>query len=175
MSPPPSRRLDRVLAVGLALFTIAEVNYPQLSRQGELAVFAGVGLVLCFLRVPAWRGRPGLRGLRWLDRGLAAASALTCGYVLVQSEPLFERWWSGAASLGDRAGAETRLDLVVGGVGLILVLEATRRTLGPALPLLAVAFLAYAHLGPSLPGWLFPHRGYGAERIVAQTFLHSQG
>jgi TRAP transporter 4TM/12TM fusion protein len=40
---------------------------------------------------------------------------------------------------------------------------------------LSGTFLAYAWLGPYLPGWLFPHRGYGVDRIVSQTFLHSQG
>lgn len=175
MSLTTSHRGDRLLALALTLFTVAEVNYPHLSRHGQLAIFTGLGLVLCFSRVPAWRRQPDHRGLRLLDRVLAAASALCCGYVLVQSEPWFRRWWSAGSSLGDRAGAETPLDLLVGAVGLVLILEATRRTIGPALPLLSLVFVAYAHLGSSLPAWLFPHRGYGAERIVSQTFLHSQG
>jgi hypothetical protein len=55
------------------------------------------------------------------------------------------------------------------------VLESTRRTIGLALPLLSLAFLAYAYWGSALPDWLFPHRGYPVDRIVAQTFLHTQG
>jgi TRAP-type uncharacterized transport system fused permease subunit len=65
--------------------------------------------------------------------------------------------------------------VVVGLVGLVVVLEATRRTIGWTLPLMSLLFLAYAWLGSGLPSWLLPHRGYSLERISAQAFLHSQG
>ena len=39
----------------LCLFTLVEVNYPLLSPQSQLAVFAGLGLVLCFLVAQVWR------------------------------------------------------------------------------------------------------------------------
>jgi TRAP transporter 4TM/12TM fusion protein len=70
---------------------------------------------------------------------------------------------------------EHSLDLAVGVLGLVLVIEATRRSIGLALPILSLLFLAYAGFGNVLPDWLLPHRGYGLERIAAQTFLHSQG
>ncbi|MCP3956263.1 MAG: TRAP transporter fused permease subunit [bacterium] len=165
----------RVLSVVLCLFTLAEVNYPHLTPQSQLATFALLGLALCYLHYPA---HPRLKGSRWagiLDLVLALASAVCCGYVAIQNEPVFESWWSGGRSLGDRAGAETGLDFLVGAVGLLLVLEAARRAVGLALPILSVAFLAYGALGPSMPSWLFPHRGYGFERLVGQSFLHSQG
>jgi TRAP transporter 4TM/12TM fusion protein len=57
----------------------------------------------------------------------------------------------------------------------VIVLEVTRRTVGLPLTLLAGAFLLYAYFGAFFPDWLFPHRGYSLDRIVAQTFLHSQG
>ena len=168
-------RLALVLATFLCLFTLIEVNRPTLSPHGRLALFALLGLVLCFLGRPL---HPRLRNVRWaiwLDRLLAAASVFTCGYVFVQSEEWFRRFWIDGQALGDRAGLETPLDVAVGVLGLVLVLEATRRAIGWALPILATLFLLYAYAGPSLPDFLFPHRGYGVERIVAQTFLHSQG
>jgi TRAP-type uncharacterized transport system fused permease subunit len=58
---------------------------------------------------------------------------------------------------------------------MLVVLEATRRTIGWTLPLLSVAFVAYAWLGSDLPAWLLPHRGYDLPRIAAQVFLHGQG
>ncbi|MEM6457329.1 MAG: TRAP transporter fused permease subunit, partial [Acidobacteriota bacterium] len=69
----------------------------------------------------------------------------------------------------------TAVDIWIGVLGLILVLEAARRAVGPALPILSLAFLAYAYGGQHMPDWLFPHRGYGYERVVAQAFLHAQG
>jgi len=172
-----SRRdlLTGPLSVLLCLFTVSEVNYPLLQPPSRLAIFAMLGLVLCFLHHPLHRS---LRNRRWIagtDYVLALAAVGACGFVLVQSEPVFEELWIGGASLGNRAGRETAIDTFVGVAGLLLVLEATRRALGWALPSLALVFLTYAYFGPTLPDWLFPHRGYGIERIVAQTFLHSQG
>lgn len=163
------------VGVALSLYTLFEVNYPVLTPHAELALFAMLGLVLCFLHFPL---HPRLRentAARALDWVLAGATVAACGYVAVQSEPLFEALWMDGLSLGDRAGRESGLDFVVGTVGLVVVLEATRRSIGWVLPVLSVAFLAYARAGPQLPEALFPHRGYGLERIVGQTFLHSQG
>ncbi len=163
-----------MLGAGFCLFTLAEVNYPRLAPQSQLALFALIGLTLCFLNVPAARRFTG-RAWRALDRTLVLLTCVCFGYVFVQTEPAFQAWWSDAQSLGNRAGHETLADALVGVVGLALVVEAARRTLGHALPLLAGVFLAYGWLGPHLPAWLFPHRGYGVGRLVAQTFLHTQG
>jgi len=124
--------------------------------------------------VPAARRLNG-RGWRALDLTLVLVTVACFGYVFVQTEPAFRAWWSGTQSLGNRAGHETMADTLVGVAGILLVLEAARRTLGNALPVLAGVFLAYGWLGPLLPAWLFPHRGYGVDRLVAQTFLHTQG
>jgi TRAP transporter 4TM/12TM fusion protein len=167
--------LERVFGIALALFVLAEVNYPHLTPQSQLAIFAGLGLVMVFLRVPLHPRLAQNTVARWVDRGFALLTALSCLYIVVQTEPLFERWWVGGQALGTRAGQEGALDVAVGVAGLLLVIEATRRTIGWALPLLVLAFVAYAYSGPYLPDWLLAHRGYSVERIVAQTFLHSQG
>jgi TRAP transporter 4TM/12TM fusion protein len=164
-----------VLGVVLCVFTLAEVNYPQLSPQSRLAIFALLGLVLCFLNVPASRKLAGHLASGALDVVLGLAAIVCCGWVVVQTEPAFSAWWQGGRSLGNRAGFETGIDIVVGVVGLIVVIEAARRSLGLALPLLSGIFLVYAYIGPMLPDWLFPHRGYPLDRIVAQAFLQAQG
>jgi len=119
-----------------------------------------------------------LRGRRiglLADWALVILALICCGYIAVQTDPLFSSWWVDGQSLGNRAGFETAIDTTIGLIGLALVIEAARRTLGWALPLLSGAFLIYAYFGSSFPSWLFPHRGYSVSRIVAQTFLHSQG
>ncbi|MBI4519679.1 MAG: TRAP transporter fused permease subunit, partial [Gemmatimonadetes bacterium] len=166
-----------VRALGLLLcgFTLLEVNYPQLRPQSQLAIFAMLGLVVGFLTVPARRAWKGNNPARALDLGLALATVAVCLFVVVQTEPAFEPWWLTGQSLGNRAGFETTADTVVGVIGLLLVLESTRRTIGLALPLLSALFLAYAYWGALLPDWSFPHRGYSVARIVAQAFLQAQG
>jgi TRAP transporter 4TM/12TM fusion protein len=163
------------LSLALCLFTVSEVNYPRLSPQSQLAIFALFGLVLCFLRVPASASLRRSRPARAVDVALAVLAAASCAYVVWQTEPAFAGSWIGGRSLGNRAGYETAADIAVGVAGLILVMEASRRLLGWALPLLSGAFLVYAYFGSSFPAWLFPHRGYGIDRIVSQAFLHSQG
>ena len=77
--------------------------------------------------------------------------------------------------LGDRAGNEKPLDFVIAGIGLVLVLEATRRSIGWTLPILCVIFVLYALFGQSMPDWLFPHRGSSWQQIAQKTFLQSGG
>ena len=163
------------VSVLLCLFILAEINYPQLTPQSELAIFAMLGLIVVFLRYPIHSRFADNRIFRALDFVLVGSVVACFGYVVIQTEPFFQGFWLDGKSLGDRAGAELLLDYIVGGVGLVLVLEATRRSIGVTLPLLSFAFLLYAGFGQFMPDWLFPHRGYSVQRIVSQTFLHSQG
>ena len=167
--------ITRALAVGLCVFTLAQVNYPILAPQPQLAVFALLGLVICFLNVPIHPNLKNHPAARAGDVVLAVLAAVCCGWILVQNEPFFEGLWQGGSSLGNRAGFETGTDILVGVVGLLLVIEAARRSLGLALPILSGLFLVYAYVGATMPDWLFPHRGYTIERIVAQAFLQAQG
>ena len=181
-SPPTGRDPDalretvtRVLAVGLCVFTLLQVNYPILAPQPQLAVFALLGLVICFLNVPVHPTLKNHPAARASDLVLAGLATICCGWILVQNDPFFEGLWQGGSSLGNRAGFETGTDIAVGVIGLLLVIEAARRSLGLALPILSGLFLVYAYVGAGMPDWLFPHRGYSIERIVAQAFLQAQG
>ncbi|MCH7675683.1 TRAP transporter fused permease subunit [candidate division KSB1 bacterium] len=170
-----SRVVFQILAVVLSAFVLLEVNYPLLTPQSQLAIFGMLGLVLVFLNYPLHNKLQDKVFSQIVDLLLAAAVVLCFGYVLVQSEPLFKTFWLEGQSLGNRAGLEQPVDYIVGLVGLCLVLEAARRAIGLTLPLLSLIFIFYAAFGSSLPDWLFPHRGYPWQRIVSQTFLHSQG
>lgn len=178
-----SKSTITLLGIAMCLFTLFEVNYNLLQTQSALAAFVGIGLVLCFLTYPVHKSWKHIRSLRYVDGILALASAACCLYVVVQSEPIFERFWAGGLSLGNRAGAETSTDFVVGMIGLVLVLEATRRSIGwivPALALLFVAHSLYCYMSfrngwPELAEWMLPHQGQSVSGIVEVTFLQSTG
>lgn len=153
-----------ILGSGLSLFTLSEVNYQLLNPLSQLAVFAMLGLVLCFLYFPLAQRWKEVKALRAFDFLLALLSILCCSYLIVEGD-----------ALGQRAGAYQWTDVVIGVCGVLLVLEATRRSIGLALPILSIAFLLYAFLGPNLPDWLFPHRGYDVGRVASQTFLRTEG
>ena len=163
------------VGVVLCLFTLSEVNFARLTPQTQVALFAMLGLVLSFLHYPmraAWRENRWARLGDWL---LAGLTVLVCGYIIVQNEPAFRDWWLGGNSLSNRAGREAGLDLAVGALLVLLLLEGTRRCIGWALPILAMIFFLYALYGAHLPSWLMPHRGYDFGRTVSHTVLQSQG
>lgn len=171
-------RITVVTGVALCLFVLLDVNFSLLGPLAELVLFATAGLVLCFLKV-----RPDRRKnvdrlddsvLRtWLHHGanfsdwlLALLSIGCCIYMLIAG-----------ADLGQRVGQYLTADLVVGAVGMVLVMEAARRSIGLALPILAGLFLLYAHesVAQLLPDQLFPHRGLDWQDIIGQSYLRSEG
>lgn len=178
-----NRVLVTIFSVLFCLFTLFEVNYNYLQPQSALAVFIGIGLLLCYLTFPLHPKLRDVRVLRLLDFLLAFTAAACCAYVVVQTEPLFEAWWADGLSLGNRAGSETQTDYLVGLTGLILVLEATRRSIGLIVPLLALAFVAHSYYcygslrydWAMLPDWMLPHAGQSMKDIVSTTFLQSLG
>ena len=163
-----------ILPVGvlLSLFILAEVNYPLLRPQSSLALFAMLGLIVVFLKYPLHPRFADNRFCQILDFVLVGSVIICFGYVAIQTEPIFEKLWLNGVFLGQRASAEHLLDYFIGGFGLVLILEASRRAIGVTLPLLAIAFLLYASFGQVLPSWLFQHRGYSLSRIVSKTYLH---
>ncbi|MEX0732737.1 MAG: TRAP transporter permease [Aquisalimonadaceae bacterium] len=73
-----------------------------------------------------------------------------------------------------RPGRPILMDLVVAGVGMVTLLEATRRTLGPALTVIAAVFLLYTFAGPYMPD-LIAHRGASLSRAASQFWLTAEG
>jgi len=143
-----------------------------LKPQSALALFAMLGLIIVFFKYPLHSRYSNSRIFQIVDYILVGCVIVCFGYVVVQTEPMFKRFWLNGVFLGERASAEHILDFYIGGFGLLLILEATRRSIGLTLPILAIVFLLYAFFGQYLPSWLFPHRGYSIQRIISQTFLH---
>ena len=102
----------------------------------------------------------------WADLALAGLSVATMAYFFVRYQYLTSRF--------PTAHPLEPMDFVVGTVLVLLVLEATRRTLGMALPVLALCFIAYGLAGPWLPGPL-RHKGLTYEILLDQTVFTSEG
>jgi TRAP transporter 4TM/12TM fusion protein len=73
-----------------------------------------------------------------------------------------------------RIGWPTTSDIGFGIVAILLCLEIARRTVGLALPLVAIGFLAYSFLGPYMPGPL-SHVGFSLDRTVPQIYTSTEG
>ncbi len=73
-----------------------------------------------------------------------------------------------------RPGLPTTADVVVSVIGVLLLLEAARRAVGPALAAIATIMLAYIFTGPWLPGML-AHKSATLSRAASQMWLTSEG
>ena len=81
---------------------------------------------------------------------------------------------AGGEDLADRSTLPEQMDVIVGCVFIVLVLEAARRSTGWIMPAVAVMFIAYAVFGPYLPPpWT--HRGYDLERLSGQLYITLEG
>ena len=102
----------------------------------------------------------------WADLGLAGLSLGGLSYLFINYGYITERF--------PTAHPLAVMDITVATVVVVLVLEATRRTLGMALPVLALCFIAYGLTGPWLPGML-RHKGLTYEILIDQTFFTTEG
>ena len=156
-------------ALAWALFQLWYASpLPFVLRVGVLndtearSLHLAFALFLAFLAWPATRRSPRDR-IPALDLGLALAGAFAGGYLL-----LFY------AQLATRPGQPTTMDIVVASAGLLLLLEATRRTVGWPMAALAILFIAYSMLGPYMPEVL-AHKGASLNRLLSHMWLTTEG
>ncbi|MCG8564922.1 MAG: TRAP transporter large permease subunit, partial [Desulfobacterales bacterium] len=76
--------------------------------------------------------------------------------------------------LSDRPGYPTPMDLMVSVTGLVLLLEATRRALGPPLMIVALVFLGYTFAGPHMPE-VIAHKGASLVKGMSHYWLSTEG
>ncbi len=119
-------------------------------------------LFLAFLAWPALASSPRDR-VPLLDWTFAFVGAFAAAYLL-----LFYR------ELATRPGQPTTTDIVVATAGLVLLLEATRRSVGWPMAALAALFVAYSMGGPYMPEVL-QHKGASLNRLLSHMWLTTEG
>jgi TRAP transporter 4TM/12TM fusion protein len=155
-----------VVGVAMSLYHVYARLTPAAPDSLALRIITlAFSLVLSFFLFPR---RPGATPDRipWSDLALAALSLGCVGYLFVHYDYVTMRM--------PTAEALSRADLIVAALGTLLVLEATRRTIGPSLPIVAVCFIVYGLTGPWLPGVLH-HRGLTLELLLDQTYFTTEG
>ncbi|NKQ09596.1 TRAP transporter permease [Pseudomonas sp. SST3] len=126
------------------------------------AIHLAFALLLAFLAYPAFKRSPRDR-VPLIDIALALIAAASAGYLFVAYE-----------QLAQRPGNLTTMDLVTACIGIPLLLEATRRALGPALAIIALIFLGYSLAGPYMPG-LLAHRGVSFTALANHQWITTEG
>ena len=106
-------------------------NFLVLNSTEARAIHLAFALFLAFTAFPTFKSSP-RNYIPFQDWVLALIAAFCSAYILIFYE-----------ALSDRPGDPTTLDLVIAVTGLILLLEATRRALGPPLMVVAAVFIVY--------------------------------
>jgi len=126
------------------------------------SIHLAFAVFLAFTAYPAWRRSPRDR-VPWADWALAAAGAFCAGYLF-----LFYR------QLAERPGLPNTPDYVAAVGGLLILLEATRRSLGPPLVIVALVFLTYTYAGPYMPE-VIGHKGASITKVINHQWLTTEG
>jgi len=148
------------LATLSSLYHLWAAQSPYI-RQLHLTRHLLLVLVLTFLLYPGWKGT--YRRVHAVDLLFVLLSVLGLGWVFWD----FERFVY-------RQVVPNPYDIAFGILTLVAVLEATRRTTGWPLVVLAVAFVAYAFTGHLLPEpWT--HRGYDLDRVIGHLYVGLEG
>lgn len=150
------------LAITFSVFQLYTALYGVLDAHLQRAVHLGFGLTLIYLLYPTCKEWSKDR-LHPIDLVLAILGAAAPAYVVIMYKELVLR-----------AGTVNQTDLIVGCIGLILVIEATRRVVGIPMVIVSLLFLSYAFIGPYAPGVL-AHRGLTLEQLIGHLFFTTEG
>jgi TRAP transporter 4TM/12TM fusion protein len=126
------------------------------------AIHLAFALLLAFLAYPAFKRSPRDR-VPLLDIALGLVAAASAAYLFIFYQ-----------QLALRPGSLTTGDLVTACIGIPLLLEATRRALGPPLAIIALVFLVYSLAGPYMPG-LLAHRGVSFTALANHQWITTEG
>ncbi|OSQ47835.1 TRAP transporter permease [Marivita geojedonensis] len=172
----------RAFHLAFALF-LAYAAYPAARTPFQLLLGIGIPILLAFLFII---GIGGLGAGWWI---ILVAAAVVAAIVMGSPKHWVPPWEWALAIVGaitslyiffaydgiaSRVGAPITQDLVISVIGMILLLEATRRALGPALTIVASVFLAYTFLGPYMPG-IIAHSAKSLGVVANHQWITTEG
>jgi TRAP transporter 4TM/12TM fusion protein len=153
-----------VVCVLMSAYHFYTAGWGVLEAMKQRSLHLAFGLFVLFLLYPANRKSQAQRDkLPIWDIALSITGAVASLYVYFNYNKLMIR-----------AGAPQTLDIVMGVIALVLVLEACRRAVGMALVILAGFFISYAYFGPYIPG-ILAHRGFPVKSIIEHLYLTTEG
>lgn len=145
-------------------FFAGTLNIHVLNGNESRFIHLSFAIFLAFMAYPATKNSPRayVPIVDWIFAILAVSSAM---YLFIFRE-----------ELARRSGIPTDYDIICAAVGILLLLEAARRALGPPLVIISVVFLLYTFFGNSdfIPE-MIQHKGQSIEKIASHQWLGDQG
>jgi TRAP transporter 4TM/12TM fusion protein len=174
-SPSTTRlmlRLIAIVAIALSVFQLYAAGVQPLGLFSQRPIHLGFVLVLTFMIYPAFGQHRPRGALGWLIDGALIATGVLVGLWVPMNIDII------ANSLFPR-----QIDVAVGIITALVVLEAARRSVGFGMTIIGAVFILYAFAGsrgelPFLADWMpgiLNHRGYTIERLSSQLTLGAEG
>ncbi len=160
------------IALCWSLFQLSLSSFLLLDSTYIRAIHLAFAFLIVFLSYPTFRREVPIQGLRWLgekhkipvaDIVIAVLAALAALYIVIDYE-----------GIASRVGRPNPRDMACGIFLVIILLEAARRVIGPALSVIALGFTGYAFFGPYMPDFL-AFKGVSLSRYVGQISLTTEG
>lgn len=160
----------KIFAIVVTLYHLifaSGIYMPETLKHRSMHV--AMILILSFAMYPATK-KASRKIIAWYDWVLMALSASVAGYM-----------WMDYFNIINRAGKPNTMDVIMGTLLTFLVLEATRRVCGLALPIISIIFMIYSLMGTKqglipidIPG-IFLHRGYTWQKLMSHFFANTEG
>jgi TRAP transporter 4TM/12TM fusion protein len=158
------------IAVSWSLYQLALPKFIVLETTYIRAIHLAFALTLVYLNYPLFK-KP-VFGIKYFsqhkkipifDMLIAAIACFTALYLVIFLD-----------DINQRQGSPVTMDIIFGILLTIMLLEAARRTIGPALPIIGSFFIAYCFLGPYMPD-LIAFKGTSLNRFVGQMTMSTEG
>ncbi len=137
-------------------------GFGVLNDTEARAIHLAFSIFLTYTAFPALKRSP-RDHIPIQDWGMALIGSFCAAYIYLFYD-----------ALSARPGDPTWYDVAVGAVGLLLLLEATRRALGPPLMVVAAVFLIYTFGGPYMPD-VIAHKGASLNKVMSHQWLSTEG
>ncbi|MBQ1941426.1 MAG: TRAP transporter permease [Anaerovibrio sp.] len=150
------------IAITFSIFQLYTAIFGVLDAHLQRAVHLGFALALSYLLYPSRKSWSRTK-LHPVDLILAILGAAAPAYICIMYNELVMR-----------SGIMTTPDVIMGVIGVLLVIEATRRVVGIPMVVVVLVFIAYAFAGPYMPGVL-AHRGLTPEQLIGHLYFTTEG
>jgi TRAP transporter 4TM/12TM fusion protein len=166
----PEKYVIPFIAVIWSLFQLSIPSWLVLDSTFIRAIHLGFAMLIVFLNYPVFKKtRFGLKyfsqkdKIPLLDYIVAVIACLSALYIAIDYTGMTMRY-----------GTPIVRDTVIGLTLVVLLLEASRRVIGPALSVIAMFFCAYAFLGPYMPD-VIAFKGISLNRFTGQMTMSTEG
>ncbi len=161
-----------IIALSWSLFQLSVASFLLLDSTFVRAIHLAFAISLVYFSHPMFKKKKKLKALNYfaqtdrytlIDYLSVIVAVLAALYLLLDF-----------VGISGRQGSPLTRDLVVGAVLIVVLLEAARRALGPALPVVAMVFILYAFFGPYMPS-VIAFKGVSLNRLVGQLTMSTEG